>query len=582
MTATAERDSATGAPAGADPEGRLAPALDLAALELPLIAVRGQLESISERGMPGIEAERFGAVLRRLLDDDEVLRKQAVRAFRGGLRPDPDRQAAETGVLREQLEARVSADQDLQGSLLDVVEGRGPREPSSLPARRHRALAAWWHRRSAGTRTWLQLTLMLSVFVLVLAGPSMVAVVVVDGDLRWTLLRVFGVIALAGFPGFLLARFVFSRARAVWDEFVLNLHRLRIDEPRYLPEPLVASPYHRSWYEDGGPALKWSDSIYERKFRAAYGAVPQNDNATAMLTLSKALPAYLATLVLAVLWTAVLWGAAPLTLPPDDLPTVTALAFAFLGAYAFAIEMLIRRYFQLDLRPIAYNGILARLFFVLVAAYAVHHAFGPRWSSATEAAVLFVVGFFPTTALQLLRVALAGILRKVWLPNLTSDYPLDDLDGMNVWYEARLLEVGIEDMQNLVSANIVDVILNTRVPVARLVDWVDQAILYLHMAPIRGRITSRPADSAEAGHPPSRLAVQARCRLRSHGIRTATDLEHLHDAGIEQLSGLLGDDGGVRAIDSIRASFANEPNLENVKSWKRCTVPAAAGYPTPR
>ena len=57
---------------------------------------------------------------------------------------------------------------------------------------------------------------------------------------------------------------------------------------------------------------------------------------------------------------------------------------------------------------------------------------------------------------------------------------------MNIWYESRLLEEGIEDMQNLATANIVDVMLRTRIPVDRLVDWIDQAYLYLHLWPEKG------------------------------------------------------------------------------------------------
>ena len=47
------------------------------------------------------------------------------------------------------------------------------------------------------------------------------------------------------------------------------------------------------------------------------------------------------------------------------------------------------------------------------------------------------------------------------VPTLRWKYPLSDLDGLNIWYESRLLEEGIEDMQNLATANLVDVILNT-------------------------------------------------------------------------------------------------------------------------
>ena len=83
-------------------------------------------------------------------------------------------------------------------------------------------------------------------------------------------------------------------------------------------------------------------------------------------------------------------------------------------------------------------------------------------------------------ALQALQRAAAALLGVV-VPTVTADYPLNQIDGLDLWYEARLLEEGVEDMQNLTTANLVDVMLHTRVPVARLVDWVDQAHLYLHL-----------------------------------------------------------------------------------------------------
>jgi len=68
-----------------------------------------------------------------------------------------------------------------------------------------------------------------------------------------------------------------------------------------------------------------------------------------------------------------------------------------------------------------------------------------------------------------------------------------------------MLEEGIEDLHGLVTANLVDLLLHTRVPIDRLVDWLDQAVLYLHV----------PAESGQR----SRWA-----ELRGFGIRTATDL----------------------------------------------------------
>ena len=183
------------------------------------------------------------------------------------------------------------------------------------------------------------------------------------------------------------------------------------------------------------------------------------------------------------------------------------------------------------------------------------------------------------------------------MPQLTPDYPLNQLDGLNVWYEARLVEEGIEDMQNLATANLVDVILHTRVPVGRLVDWVDQAKLYLHLDRAeRGyherrlvRATEKPAvnDDRKAptdqtpsapgdGHaydplvhgslsPHNRAGTKTRVALRQLGIRTATDL--LKAFPPEQIDRRIDDDDPDRL--SFRELTAGDLDQDQLRTLVR-------------
>jgi hypothetical protein len=186
-----------------------------------------------------------------------------------------------------------------------------------------------------------------------------------------------------------------------------------------------------------------------------------------------------------------------------------------------------------------------------------------------EAVVAFVVGLFPLVGLQALNRLVAVVLRGA-VPTLRNNYPLSDLEGLNLWYEARLLEEGIEDMQNLVSANMVEVLLHTRVPVARLVDWHDQALLYLHLRPRRDDAGPRE---------------QTRDALASVGIRSATTflkafpitpgqdgkwadprVELTVDALVERSPELSS--AGVMTIARI---LADEPGLHPVRNWKAWT-----------
>jgi hypothetical protein len=126
------------------------------------------------------------------------------------------------------------------------------------------------------------------------------------------------------------------------------------------------------------------------------------------------------------------------------------------------------------------------------------------------------------------------------------------VEGLSIWDQARLLEEGIEDMQNLATANLVDVMLRTRVPISRLVDWLDQAFLCLRMPD-----TDTDPYSAR------------RSRLRQLGIRTATDLQlawqrFQDDEALRSalFLAVVGDEKtGPAVVGGILATFDSEVNL---------------------
>ena len=159
------------------------------------------------------------------------------------------------------------------------------------------------------------------------------------------------------------------------------------------------------------------------------------------------------------------------------------LKYGFIGAYAFVTGMLIRRFYQSDLRPSAYISAVLRITLVLLIVAVLQQVIGTgnvEMAHHAELAVAFVIGFFPLAGVQFLQRVTSAALHLV-VPPISSEYPLDQLDGLNLWYEARLTEEGVEDMQNLTTMNLVDVILHTRVPPGRLVDWTDQAFLLIHL-----------------------------------------------------------------------------------------------------
>jgi hypothetical protein len=422
---------------------------------------------------------------------------------------------------------------------------------------------------------WMTLLIALPVVVAFLTVWGGLAKATRPDDLSVAALKLFGVWCLSFLPGWLYVRFLGQRASALWNEYVLHLHRLGWDRPENLPKPPPNSEFYEEWRSAGGDRHAQECNLYRQKFSAYYGRSVSATSGTSSnfsVRTETMFPVFLATAVLAVCWVAVLWD---ITSATEPATVWDILKFAFLGAYAFIVQSLIRRFFQSDLRPSAYAGAVLRIVVVLLTMVALHQLLRPL-TLTTEAAVAFVVGFFPVIAFQALQRAAAATLR-VFVPQLTPDYPLNQLDGLNVWYEARLVEEGIEDMQNLATANLVDVMLHTRVPVARLVDWVDQAQLYLHLDRAeRGyrerrlvRAAPKPAVSGNSKapgdqappptegdvhaydalvygslSPHNRAGTKTRVALRQLGIRTASDL--LKAFPPEEIDRRAGENDGAR------------------------------------
>lgn len=441
------------------------------------------------------------------------------------------------------------------------------------------------------TRTLLFLLLLLVVAVVL--GAAMMF----SANSRVFLLKSTAAALLAIVPGWISLQFLRNKGPSLYDEYVLNLFRLKIDAIANLPAP----PQHTTWYpvwdaehRDVVPA-DVTDNLYRRKFESVYGSssVSTIDLVTRgrKLTFKESSetfgPVVMATLVIALGWALVLQPellrnidlfGAQLELSGRPVLPAEPLRFAFLGAYSFIVLDLLRRYFRDDLKSAAYVAATVRIIFssaLVVAAGAA--GFDAAVGVEQANLVAFFVGFFPRAGFTWLRTLLPSRLQAA-VPSLESDYPLRLLEGLNIWYESRLIEEGIESLQNLCSANLVDLMLKTRLPIARVVDWLDQAFLYLHL----------PAAEGEPGQPPP--GVQ---RLRRLGIRTATELEQAWDrrAEAQGLAELLGEalvpDQPERieaVMTALRSSFAAEPNLWHVRAfrglaWLREAEPAAAAQP---
>jgi hypothetical protein len=282
-------------------------------------------------------------------------------------------------------------------------------------------------------------------------------------------------------------------------------------------------------------------------------------------------PLVISTLLIGTGWILVLLDGRPPT--PDGglagaeplfTPVITPMTAAFLGAYFLAVQVSLRGYVRGDLRPKTYNVITVRILLAVISAWILERLFGP---STMVVAASFLAGFLPNTVLHRVReaggqFALPGLLRRRGPRGQSArrpedapedpfeDTPLTVLDGMDIYERTRLEEEGITGVQALARHDLVDLILSSRIPVPRLIDWLDQALLFQH-------------------------AQAAFGQLRARGIRTATDFLQVFTNTHGALRGLKAE-ADVPQIDPplLAAVLANDEWLEYVRNWRNYDVTA--------
>lgn len=231
------------------------------------------------------------------------------------------------------------------------------------------------------------------------------------------------------------------------------------------------------------------------------------------------------------------------------------LNFAFLGAYFFGVQMLFRRFVRRDLSPNAFLAFATRIILAVVAVWVVVLCLPKNVSSDAVLVVAFTVGVFPRLLWKYITTFFAFIGRaKVFLPNIGSLQPLSQLDGLTIWHEVRLEEEDIENVPNMATVDIVDLMLRTQTPAERLILWIDQSILYCTLGPVHG--DPNGSDTAAA-------------KLRELGIRSATQFAantlpgSVERTAVEKVLG-----GDSAPLPTLTCALALEPNFQLMRNWR--------------
>jgi hypothetical protein len=261
------------------------------------------------------------------------------------------------------------------------------------------------------------------------------------------------------------------------------------------------------------------------------------------------------------------------------LPQKTAVSFAFLGTYFFVLNMVLHRYVRADLKPKAYSSITVRIFVVVILAWVL----GALFSGTTGLVVAFLVGVFPESGLTLIRESIRSQSGLGWFVRVLGTrteekYPLTKLEELDVYDRSRLLDEGVTNIESLAHHDLVDLMLETRIPVPRLVDWIDQAILYLHL----GMETDDEVDNDntldgdkkdEQEKPKEDCSVaEVSCDLRSwlrgNYVRTATDFMIAFNEGKGSLGVKAEQAGRLADLKILLATLKDDEWLDYVHHWR--------------
>jgi hypothetical protein len=117
----------------------------------------------------------------------------------------------------------------------------------------------------------------------------------------------------------------------------------------------------------------------------------------------------------------------------------------------------------------------------------------------------------------------------------------------------------IESVEGMASADIIEMMLSTKFPPHRIIDWIDEALLRLCLPPIIGKA------GEQTPHPLSE-------QLAKYGIRTATGLVSVYYASIRPAPLLAQPPLGHETLQSLHPIITEvmlQPNFRHVADWKR-------------
>ncbi len=163
--------------------------------------------------------------------------------------------------------------------------------------------------------------------------------------------------------------------------------------------------------------------------------------------------------------------------------SLAVLSWAFMGGFIWSAQNIIRRLIAYDLAPNVYYSAGIRIILASVISLVLSFTLGAEGGmeagilnlKASLPAIAFLTGMFPERVLQ--------YLIKLYKHFISGDtinskvLSLYHIEGISMSHKERLEEIGIDNAQNLATASLTQLLIETPYGARQLLDWIGQAKL---------------------------------------------------------------------------------------------------------
>jgi len=161
--------------------------------------------------------------------------------------------------------------------------------------------------------------------------------------------------------------------------------------------------------------------------------------------------------------------------------SMRVIAFAFLGGFFWSAGNIIRRLVNNDISPNIYFSAGIRIIMAIVVALVTSFLMGAEGSSnfmnlrSGLPALAFLTGMFPERVLNYLVNTFKKYMGGLELNE--KELSLYNIEGISIQHKERLEEIGIDNAQNLATASLTQMLIETPFEARQLLDWIGQAKL---------------------------------------------------------------------------------------------------------